>query len=571
MAGFLDSVVLPDEQKVNTSVSSVIPKSGFLGKIQLPTPQDSKIFALRQREAVAKQKATEANSLSGLLKGTASEFGSRVAQIGKDVGSALLTQPAPKSLDMQESLKGGWDVLSTTLQETSKKFQDFSTAWTTPVGGVKKTVATGEVGMAVLNNLFALPSAFIKSAQGIPVVGYIADGVNNLFAALGAGGSGVADSAVDALPASQKTKETIRPLAKEIGALTAQIVGGKLGADGVVKVAEKSKKIMETLDTELQGARAYVEKGPVRQLPVSGETFAERVPISTPQQRYAEYLKSQGYEGYRPEADLPAIQLGAKPKETLPVIKAEAPKVKGEYTYEPIKGGFLDTVIKPEVPVAPESARTAPIVPKINEVPITTPEASKMAVSTGPKPLEPIGTGETKTSKLALGIEQNAIETGLVDKFSNLPEYQTVNLKQQAQFAVDLIKESVEKAMRVAMGEELPPRGILPEMVLDAVERVALKNGDIATLLQLSRSKLTSEATAMGQRIRALGERDQNSPVKIMQDVKTAREKSVENRTGEKIAQTKKKVIDDINAEMKKAVSKRPTWEDFVSEIKGNY
>lgn len=186
-----------------------------------------------------------------------------------------------------------------------------------------------------------------------------------------------------------------------------------------------------------------------------------------------------------------------------------------------------------------------------------------------PVPLEPIGEGETKTSKLSLNIEANAIEKGLAQKFGDLPEYKTVNLKDQATKAADLLANDPDKAFRIAMGEEKAPEGVLPEMVLDAVERAAIKNGDAKTLLDLANSKLSTEATAMGQRIRALGERDQDSPVKAMQDVIKSREEIGKKKYGEKdLKKVKTKVVDDIKKEIKKAAPKKQDWNDFINSIK---
>lgn len=192
----------------------------------------------------------------------------------------------------------------------------------------------------------------------------------------------------------------------------------------------------------------------------------------------------------------------------------------------------------------------------------------KTAQTSGGRILEPIGTGETKTSRLALNIEQNAIEKGFSKKFGDLPEYQTVNLKEQAKLAADLLKADASRALRIALGDEKPPNNILPEMVLDAVERQAIKAGDVETLRDLSRSKLTSEATAMGQRIRSLAERDQDSPVKAMQDVIKSREEALKRRNkGKDISKLKKEAVDGIKKEIKKASPKKEDWQSFIKSI----
>lgn len=184
------------------------------------------------------------------------------------------------------------------------------------------------------------------------------------------------------------------------------------------------------------------------------------------------------------------------------------------------------------------------------------------------RPLEPIGKGETKTSGLSLNIAQNAIEKGLVKKFGDLPEYKTVDLKDQAKMAGELLAKDPQKAFEIAMGREKAPKDVLPEMVLDAVERAAINSGDARVLLELASSNLSTEATAMGQRIRALAERDQTSPVKVMQDViKSREEAAMKKYKGKDMKEVKQKVVDDIKSEIKKAAPKKQDWQSFIKSI----
>jgi len=529
---FLEDVTLSNE-----SPTLMKSKSSFLSSVVLTEPS-KKLTLLRQQEAVAKQKATEANSLSGILKGTASDLGSRIAQTGKDIYGALTTPPAEKSLDMQKSLEAGWDTIATTVQDTAKRFENVAKTYSQPSSLVEKGAATGEAAMGVLNNLFLGITAPLKAVQGIPVVGYLADGVNNIFSALGAGGASVASDTVDGLPVSQKTKDTIRPLIQEVGALTAQIVAGKVGGDVVARAATKSKAILDTLDSEIQVARTAVEKGIPKKVPVSGETITTEVSFAN---KYEQPT---------------TIPFGTKGKETLPSIQIGTQLIKSPYIYEPVKGGFLDTVVKPEAPVAPELPRTAPIT--------STRRAGALP--------EIKGTGEIKARGLSQGIEAKAIENELSKGFGDLPEYRQVSMAEQAQKAYDFLTKNPEEARAVALGQKAPPRGMLPESVLIAVERRAIAEGDVATMRELAvNSRLSLEATTMGQRIRTLAERDPTSPVGAIKTVQDARTASYEKRTGTKVIEAKQKVVESIKGEMKKAISKRPTWEQFIKDITCGY
>lgn len=214
----------------------------------------------------------------------------------------------------------------------------------------------------------------------------------------------------------------------------------------------------------------------------------------------------------------------------------------------------------------PESAPAAPGSTFLSQFDTTAQEGTRA-------PLQPVeSTGETLPSRLAANVEANAIEKKLTSGLGDLPQYNRVDLKEQALHAADLIATDPARAMRIALGQELPPNHILPEAVFTAVEDRAVKAGDANTLRRLAtESTLSTEATAMGQRIRALGERDQESPVKLIQDVQKSRVDSVEKKTGKKVAASTKEEVSSINDEIRSsAKTARPSWEEFVQQLSCN-
>lgn len=183
-----------------------------------------------------------------------------------------------------------------------------------------------------------------------------------------------------------------------------------------------------------------------------------------------------------------------------------------------------------------------------------------------PKPLTPAeSTGKVEQSTLASKVDANAVARKLTDSLGDLPEYNKVNMKEQAQFASDLVENEPDKAMRIAMGEEPPPPHILPEAVFTALEDKATRAGDVNTLRQLgTKSNLSLQATAMGQRIRALGERDSLSPTGKIREVAESR---ASRATPDKI----KGAVDSIKGEIKKArTTSREDWSSFVQRITCN-
>lgn len=204
-------------------------------------------------------------------------------------------------------------------------------------------------------------------------------------------------------------------------------------------------------------------------------------------------------------------------------------------------------------------------------------------ISPTEKMVKPIkGTGEKKVRGLALSVEEKAIENNLTSRLSALPEYKTVNMAEQAAKAQKLVQENPELARKIAFGEERPPADLLPESVFVAVENDAIAKGDIATITALAReSGLTAEATTMGQRLRALAERDPESPVGAFESVIRAREQELERRLasrkkqlgadGKKVKVTaateKAKVVEEIKQTIKKSAPKKADWNAFIQEL----
>ncbi len=194
-----------------------------------------------------------------------------------------------------------------------------------------------------------------------------------------------------------------------------------------------------------------------------------------------------------------------------------------------------------------------------------TQKAKAENIAEKPNAQKPVGEGRTKTSKLGLGVEEKAVEAGLVKRLKDLPQYNKVNLKDQADKAGALIKSDEQYAVDIALGRDNPPKGLLPESVFVAVENAALKAGDVELIRQLSKSSLVTEATAMGQRIRALGERDSNSPVEAIINIEAARKRILEKRSGKKAEKEVKKNVAQIQKKIKPA--DRYDWDSFISSI----
>ncbi len=522
-----------------TTAPSAPSSGGFLKSLSYGTPTTSSPSVSQPTVS------TPSPFQSGIPKPANTGFTSPTANI-LDTGNAAMEKIMPvtsKSFNPQDWLQAGADSWTQTMISAAKGVLDsVSTFQDQHATALDKGISVGEAGMGVLNGLFSPITTTLASVQKIPGIGYLADGMNNVFNLLGQGGTTVAQTALNKLPIPDTAKAKLNPLVGQIGALAAQLIAGKAGTDVIPDIAQKSHDVAQTL-TEIAkdpNALDLLQQHDATQNP---STIAPQVKggfLDTVQKpSHADYAKSQGYEPITPTEKLPTIQMGPKPTSELPTIQASAPKAPElpGYTVEPVKTPS----------VAPETAPGA----------IETP---KTRTTQTLKPIE--GTGELKTRGLSQNVEASAIEKKLTDNFGDLPEYKTLSLKDQAQKAADLISSKPEDARAIAMGEKAPPKGLLPESVYVAAEHQATIEGDVQTLKDLANSKLAASATTMGQRIRTLGERDQASPIAAIQEVQKAREADLAKRGAS--------IQTDATARIRDSIRKTNTvksWSNFVASI----
>lgn len=434
------------------------------------------------------------------------------------------------------------DSLTDTQNRLANAFNTFGIGGT-PQGTVAQKVgAVADVGLGIVNNIFSPISGVIATFASIPGTNIIANGINKVFGAIGGGASAGAQEAVNELPISQATKDAIQKPVGELAALAAMILAGKAGETAIADMKSRVVEVTDKIKADPQVAAPAFPEAPKKSL-----TKSKAVEPTA--------------EPYTPDSMLPTIDFGskAKVKDTLPTIQMDAPApraAKGDLTYEPINYGSTEPRFSPTEEKPLFTSVKNPIKTEAPGVP----EAMN-------SPIEVKGTGETKVRGLAAGVEAKAIENKLVSNLGDLPEYKSVSMKDQAIKAADIMTKDPGLAKAIAMGEKSAPDGVLPESVFVAVEDAAIKNGDVATLRDLaSGSKLTSEATTMGQRIRTLAERDPDSPVKAIGDLVKSRREVAEKRTGN-FEKAKKQVSEGVKSEIAKNKPTKETWSDFVTSL----
>lgn len=218
---------------------------------------------------------------------------------------------------------------------------------------------------------------------------------------------------------------------------------------------------------------------------------------------------------------------------------------------------------------APASASAAeePAPGAAPELPVSGVEPSPTRPQGGLRPIQ--GTGEVKTPLLAQKIEAGAVEKGLTESFGDLPEFKSLNFADQARKIAAIDPQT---AIDIAMGRKAAPQGIVPELVLKAVEVRALATSDVGLLRDLAtQSGLVKQSVTIAQRLRALGERDPTNPVAALQDVQAAREAALKARGVDAATQADQFVRQEtstLQAVKQATRSKVPVWEQFMQSIK---
>lgn len=544
--------------------------------------------------------------------------GSPVAKV-KDAVVDYVKQ-TPRLGDKITSPKQLTDIMAREAQPTwddaKVRIDKAIEAWNNPEATkLEKGTRIGEATLGGINGLLSGVTATLKAAEGIPGVGKLAYGLNTIFGAVGAGASTIAGGAVDNAPLSQKTKDTIKPLIEELSALTAQFALGKGSNAARKRVADITKQVTDVVGSEkpssgLTGLMEQAQKpetAPIKAVETAdvikdakiktvteqiAETPKETNPLLEEAKKYKSAEEFVGKEFRMPLSELTPSQPSAKTnvangslsKNGVNPIDIEIGKngeilvADGNHRYfEALARGDKDIRVRfPEYIKRIDRGELSRLKDFLEENVTDLYNQAKADVQKSQeglartlKPAE--STGEKAQSKLASSVEERAVEKKLTDTFGDTPEYNKVNMKEQADLATKLLTDDPERARRIALGEELAPNNILPEAIFTALENKALKLGDVETLRDLAtKSTLSTEATAMGQRIRALAERNPDTPVAKIMEVQKERSKKFEKK-GTTVKQAKKDEVEKIKKKIKEAAPKVDEWESFIKEIQCNY
>ncbi len=472
----------------------------------------------------------------------------------------------------------------------------------------------------VLSSLGLIPSwlavsTALEAGKEIPIVKYPAEALSFGLEKIAEGGGALAGAGLDAAPISEEAKAELRKPIEEIAGLIAQI----FVAHKMVKVSEKvaksepvvqvtsalkdtATKVGEALESRVRAKMTEgavispkvaqgIAEGVIKDIQGQIDAKFESIPRTVPKPG----AKAEGgtVVTEKSSGSLKKPDLLAK-GDTITVSHSSGGKtseITGEVVrYSPATGTkafdvtktvngkemSVETVNRPAggKVVIKNADGTVTRIKSENILKIDGAKATAKPPSAPPKQevqtsirklpaSEEVPDFKTEFRKrgLSAGVEAKAVEAKLTEGFRDVPKYETVNMKEQAKKASDLLESSPIDAVEIAMGRKPAPEGLLPESVFVAVENFALKTKNVDMLRKLAtKSKLAGEATEMGQRIRALGERNPNSAVSAIQRVADARKA----KAGEKAP----KVVERIKREMKKREPTKESWSDFIESIK---
>ena len=208
----------------------------------------------------------------------------------------------------------------------------------------------------------------------------------------------------------------------------------------------------------------------------------------------------------------------------------------------------------------PELQKTVPITEKVAQ-----PLVGEKVVEA---PIAP-GTGEWKTRGLAEHAQRNIIAKDIEMIFEDLPQYQAVSSKQATDQIMQLIKQDYPRAVKMALGEEPVPQGILPGWVWTAVQNEATLRKDYETLNRLtSENAMMQFATILGQNVQAFADKNPVSVVAITHEISKAAEKRLEEKyPGKKIKDIKQRQEKKLKESIKEHAPKVDEWSRFIDSL----
>jgi hypothetical protein len=474
----------------------------------------------------------------------------------KSTFSGLIDDPLSLKADPTKVVSSAWDSIKGAVTQEATNIHDLFTSpdIVSGIGNTLKTVAGGA------NVLFSPISALFTGAEQIPVLGSVSKLISTVFSGAGEGAAGISNAIVDAMPFPQDAKDKIKPGLGEVSALAAQLALGRVIPLGKKKALEDTYG-KEDAATILKKADEVATQH--KTTAFTSDQIAEKyggVTAQTPEEAHAAYAKATGYEPYTNPKTLPTIDAGAFAKDTsgLPTIKADAPAIKSDLTYEPIR-----TVGAPAAPAVEA-------IPNV-KVPESTSAAAPNGTYVAPATETPIA-GE-KASGFAQSIQEKAIKDNILQSRGDVTTFEGSSLEEQARLISKHFAESTpQDVLDVLNGRKPLPEGIKPGPYADSIslyaKEIAKTDPNMAAELAYRvansiHAKYTSEGAS---NLSLLQNRDKGGYLAKTEYIVKARE----DRAGEQAIKQAKSIPKEAAKAMKEVnLSKKDLGKlsDFIDKI----
>lgn len=203
---------------------------------------------------------------------------------------------------------------------------------------------------------------------------------------------------------------------------------------------------------------------------------------------------------------------------------------------------------KSDLKITSEAKPTVETTPKLEPIITETKPLIKENIIKEPPPpvIEHQTTPGTFIPKISKSIEAKAVEAKLTKGFSNLPEVEKMNIAREAKKSTDLLNSDLEKARAIIRGSEPLPKDIRATSLITAAEEHLKQYPDPEMAYELANSPLTKASSISAQELRLAAERNPESALSKILDVKRAKEKGIFNLNN-KTARVKNSLKSEIN------------------------
>lgn len=430
---------------------------------------------------------------------------STIKSAGKEIVKGLVKLPLRAATNIDQALNGtNREIYSEGLRGGGgQKILDVGRI--TPIG--TQTFDTGGISKKNLNlknvakDALDIGGSAVEAASYLPFAGAIKGGYT-AGKALVTGGKEAAKQSLKGMA----FEGAVGGATQSLGQQTQQYAqdGTPISVGDVGKSAVGGAVAAPVLGGIFRGLGKIFNRGEKPAALVVADEIIPEAPKLSKEERYANYLKSQGYEGYK--KDIPDIKMGSKPKPAIPTI---------EYGKTSPKVGTSEKTPQPKTSVPSQNIINSPedvdrVLSSIIKDGKKAPELAEQAVKeapTTPKNIDPVNVA--KATKIVEDMPDSNIMT---------PFERQRNVEQVA----SIMQRPQEEIFDIVKGNKELPDNIPIDAYLSVAKNIADETTDPTLQTKLSlellpyRKEISSKS---GQKLQANAIAKKNNIVDILGEI----------------------------------------------------